>query len=241
MTRIYYLRYRNKYDSVMLQQARIMTLSPGGTLLDEKGQPVTPPPGWAFLPSGDAGVTRKVTSAGPFWRVQVKMGKRNISKGVWAPAESIEQARKMMEAVRQDDSYRKKTESAKRRREKIQAEYVDDFEKKVIQFLHFHPRYEQEALKMARLICDHATPVGSGTVARTTRIPIDERASRAVIAWMRHQTTAYDQMQIARIKGERRRVRQTLAQKSVCLLEAYRKGDTLKQDCPLLRALNISK
>ena len=36
--------------------------------------------------------------------------------------------------------------------------------------------------------------LGSGTVARTERIPIHEWAEAAVIAWMRHQTTGYEQM-----------------------------------------------
>lgn len=60
-----------------------------------------------------------------------------------------------------------------------------------------------------RLRCrdGHAVPVGSGTVARTQLIPLEQRAEAAVIAWMRHQTTAYDRMSIARIKGERREVR----------------------------------
>jgi len=48
-------------------------------------------------------------------------------------------------------------------------------------------------------VSQHATPVGSGTVARTERIPIQQRAESAVIAWMRHQTTAYDNMKIARV------------------------------------------
>ena len=37
--------------------------------------------------------------------------------------------------------------------------------------------------------------MGSGTVARTKRCPLSE-AEAAVIAWMRHQTTAYDSMVI---------------------------------------------
>jgi len=48
------------------------------------------------------------------------------------------------------------------------------------------------AIRLARAVADHATPVGSGTVARTKRIPVEERAEAAVIAWMRHQTTGYD-------------------------------------------------
>ena len=51
----------------------------------------------------------------------------------------------------------------------------------------------------------HATPVGNGTLARAGHIPIHKRANSAVIAWMRHETTAYDQMKIPRIKGKRRK------------------------------------
>ncbi|MBP7487037.1 MAG: DUF2293 domain-containing protein [Parabacteroides sp.] len=221
----------------MDEQSRIVTLAANGRLLDENGQPVTPPEGWAFLPAGDAGVTRKVSSAGVFWRVQVKMGRRIISKGLWAPKDTIELAVLQMQSTRQTELYQKKVEAAKRRREKIQTEYVDDFCNQVERFLNFHPIYKDMGAKMAKLVSLHATPVGSGTVARTATISIEERASRAVIAWMRHQTTAYDQMPIARIKGERRRVRRMLAQRSVELLESYRKGEPIKIDCPLYAAL----
>ena len=221
----------------MDEQSRIVTLAANGRLLDENGHPVTPPEGWAFLPAGDAGVTRKVSSAGVFWRVQVKMGRRIISKGLWAPKNTIELAVLQMQSTRQTELYQKKVEAAKRRREKIQTEYVDDFCSQVERFLNFHPIYKDMGAKMAKLVSLHATPVGSGTVARTATISIEERASRAVIAWMRHQTTAYDQMPIARIKGERRRVRRMLAQRSVELLESYRKGEPIKIDCPLHAAL----
>ena len=60
-------------------------------------------------------------------------------------------------------------------------------------FLAFAPAYADLAEKLADAVSAHATPVGSGTVARTARIPSHERAEAAVIAWMRHQTTAYDQ------------------------------------------------
>ncbi|MDD2416865.1 MAG: DUF2293 domain-containing protein [Parabacteroides sp.] len=221
----------------MDEQSRIVTLAANGRLLDVNGLPVTPPEGWIFLPAGDAGVTRKVSSAGVFWRVQVKMGRRIISKGLWAPKNTIELAVLQMQSTRQTELYQKKVEAAKRRREKIQTEYVDDFCNQVERFLNFHPIYKDMGAKMAKLVSLHATPVGSGTVARTATISIEERASRAVIAWMRHQTTAYDQMPIARIKGERRRVRRMLAQRSVELLESYRKGEPIKIDCPLQAAL----
>lgn len=218
----------------------IQLVTPGknGELLNAFGMPVKPPSGWAFLPAGDAGITRKVTAGGRYWRVQYKKGRKTISTGVWAPAEHIEAAKKLVSEVRDTDQYHKKLAADRVRREKKQVVYQGDFQEAVLNYLDFHPNYSEQAEKMARLITEHATPVGSGTVARTQRIPIEERAAAAVIAWMRHQTTAYDRMPIARIKGERRAVRRNLAQQSVHLLEKYRKGLLLTDNCPLLRALN---
>ena len=91
-------------------------------------------------------------------------------------------------------------------------------------FLDFAPSHANLAEQMADAVTQHATPVGSGTVARTQRIPIERRAESAVIAWLRHQTTAYDNMSIARVKGKRREVRRMLAEQSRRLLEKYRHG-----------------
>ena len=91
---------------------------------------------------------------------------------------------------------------------------------------------------MGQAIATHATPVGSGTVARTKRISVERRAEAAVIAWMRHQTTAYDNMHIPRVKGKRREVRRMLAERSRKLLDRYRSGEALSGDCPLTTALH---
>jgi hypothetical protein len=57
---------------------------------------------------------------------------------------------------------------------------------------------------------------------------------------MRHQTTAYDSMKIARVKGQRREVRRMLAQRSKELLHRYRQGLPSSPDCPLAKALDAS-
>src|ERR1700688_23229 len=90
---------------------------------------------------------------------------------------------------------------------------------------------------MARAITDHPTPVGSGTVARTKRIPVEQRAEAAVIAWMRHQTTGYDGMVIPRVRGKRREVRRLLARRSNEPLDGYRRGQPVPDGCPLQTAL----
>jgi hypothetical protein len=107
----------------------------------------------------------------------------------------------------------------------------------VLSFLAFHANYADLAQRMARAITDHATPVGSGTVARTKRIPVEQRAEAAVIAWMRHKTTGYDGMVIPRIRGKRREVRRMLARRSHDLLDGYRRGEPVPVVCPLREAL----
>lgn len=215
----------------------IVSPGPNNTLLNKYGEQVRPPSGWSFLAAGDAGITRKITAKGLFWRVQYKKGKRMISKGVWAPTGTIEWAKKEVEETRNTDAYQKKRVSALKSRAKKQDEYEEDFQSAVEKYLNFHLKYKTMEKLMAEAITKHAVPVGSGTVARTAMIPIEERAAKAVIAWMRHQTTAYENLQIARIKGERRAVRRQLAQQSVNLLMRYRSGEPLSPNCPLRAAL----
>jgi hypothetical protein len=64
-----------------------------------------------------------------------------------------------------------------------------------------------------------------GTVARTKRIPVEERAEAAVIAWMPHQTTGCEGMVIPKVRGKRREVRRTLVRRSQELLACYRRAE----------------
>jgi hypothetical protein len=134
-------------------------------------------------------------------------------------------------------TYEKKLAQGRARRQRVQADYEVTFASSVRAYLAFHARYDDVAGALADAVAAHATPVGSGTVARTTRIPVEERAAAAVIAWLRHQTTGYDDMIIPREKGARRAVRRQLAQRSVQLLSRYRRGDDVDDVCPLRRAL----
>lgn len=202
------------------------------------GQVVSIPTGWILLPPGDAALTRRVKLAGDHWIVQEKKGRRVFSHGIWAPLSTVEKIQAELEVERSTAQYAKRRMAEARRREKTQGAYVEDFTAAVVSFLRFHPRYVELAQQLAKLVADHATPVGSGTVARTRRIPIERRAEAAVIAWMRHQTTAYDSMQIPRVKGRRREVRQMLAKRSHDLLSRYREGDSSDPHCPLRLALS---
>jgi hypothetical protein len=178
-----------------------------------------------------------VKAAGDHWVVQEKKGRKVFSKGVWAPAATIDCIRAELEAERTTEGYAKRKGADARRREKAQAEYVEDFFGAVLTFLAFHPNHAALAERLARAVSDHATPVGSGTVARTKRIPVGRRAEAAVIAWLRHQTTAYDSTPIARVKGKRREVRRLLARRSKELLGRYRRGEPVPGECPLQKAL----
>lgn len=187
------------------------------------GRRMSPPSTWACLPPGDAGLTRRVKAAGPSWAVIEKKGRKQFSKGLWAPAENIAAQRAALDAERSTESYAKKRAADTSRRERAQSDYVAEFELEVFEFLRFAPGWHSHAMTLARLVAEHATPVGSGTVARTKRIPVAERAEAAVIAWMRHQTTAYDSMKIERVAGRRREVRRELAQISRQILELHRR------------------
>lgn len=193
----------------------------------EQGEMLRCPKGWSLLPAGDAAITRAVKKLGPTWVIQQKRGRRISSKGVLAPAGNIVIAQESVKIKRAAPSYQIQLDQSRVRRQKKELEYVEDFALEVSKFLNFPPDYRKLSKDLSRLIAIHATPVGSGTVARTKMIPIEERAKRATMAWFRHQTTEYDRMQIARIKGKRREVRRSLGADSFELLEQYRNNQVV--------------
>jgi len=207
------------------------------TVRTPDGKILTVPEGWLLLPPGDAALTRRVKAAGDHWVVAEKKGRKVFSRGIWTSSATIDRIRADLEAERSTEGFAKKKEADALRREKAQAVYVEDFHGAVVTFLGFHHNYADLANRMARAVTDHATPVGSGTVARTKRIPVEQRAEAAVIAWMRHQTTGYDSLVIPRVKGKRREVRRMLARRSHDLLERFRRGEPAPEGCPLLKVL----
>ena len=206
----------------------------------EAGALMEVPDSWELLPPGDAALTRRVKAAGPAWVVKKKRGRRTFSQGVWAPADTITQIRADLEVERADPKYAAKLEAGRSRRRVEQTRYVEEFTVEVRLFLAFAREYEALEAELATAIAEHATPVGSGTVARTQRIPVERRAEAATIAWLRHQTTGYDDMKIPRVKGMRREVRRMLAERSRRLLSGYRRGEAAGEDCPLKAALDWS-
>src|SRR3954465_10347369 len=102
------------------------TFTPGptpNTVRAADGTILAAPEGWALLPPGDAGLTRRVKAAGDHWVVQEKVGRRTFSRGIWTPAATIERLRAELDAERSTDAYAKRQEAALQRREKAQSEY----------------------------------------------------------------------------------------------------------------------
>lgn len=207
-------------------------------VLTADGKPLFVPDGWDLLEPGDAALSRRIKKDGPSWTVIEMKGRKRFSRGIWAPADRIEALRAELEIEREDPAYQKKLDAGRSRRAQAQEVYARDFKSEVQAFLNFDPAHHDLAETLAQAIANHAVPVGSGTVARTQRIPIERRAEAATIAWMRHQTTAYDHMVIPRVKGKRREVRRMLAQRSKQLLEKYRRPEGANfANCPLRQAI----
>jgi hypothetical protein len=209
-----------------------------GHVMSPQGVVMKVPEGWALLPPGDAALTRRVKASGPVWVQRKRVGNKWFSEGIWADATRIEALRQQVGEEKQDPAYARKLEAGRKRRIKQEQEYAGDFLEAVRDYLAFHETHQHWELRLAEAVTRHATPVGSGTVARTSRIPIEQRAEAAIIAWMRHQTTAYDSMHIAKVAGLRREVRQDFARQSRALLRNYREGRAIDLvSCPLARAL----
>jgi hypothetical protein len=207
-----------------------------GVFRNETGALLSPPTGWMLLPPGDAALTRRVKAAGEWWQVVEKKGRKTFSHGLWAPIATIEVLQKQRKAELDDPRHGRRLELAARRRAILQDRYVEEFTASVQRFLRFSPQFAQLEVQLAQAVAAHATPVGSGTVARTKRIGVEKRAEAAVIAWLRHQTTAYDSMRVPRIRGRRREVRRELAAVSCQLLDLHRQDQPHPvATCPLCR------
>jgi len=216
------------------------TVRPGriaGTVLTETGEHLVPPSDWDLLPPGDGPLTKLVKAKGPTWGVQERVGRRIMSRGVWASRIDILAAVAEIEAKRTAPGYQRQQQRRQLTKETKHQAYVLQFHGEVLGFLGFHQRYAELAEILADRVTSLATPVGSGTVARTERIPLADRARAAVIAWLRHQATDYERMTIARVKGRRREVRRQLAGISLELLVPYRQGRDIPQGCRLFQVI----
>src|SRR5450759_2908216 len=131
------------------------TFTPGPTpnsVQAADGKVLTAPEGWVLFPPGDATLTRRVKAAGDHWAVQEKKGRKVFSRGVWAPATTIDRIRAELGVERSTNGYAKRKEADARHRDKAQAEYVEDFLGAVVAFLAFHPCHADLANRLARAV-----------------------------------------------------------------------------------------
>lgn len=222
----------------MSEETTILWQEKGKVLLDNNGTIWYPPQEWCFVARGDAALTRRLKKLGEYFSVCRHYRNRIECLGLWCPKKNFALIRSQLEEERLTPQYLNKLLANKKYRQEKQLEYKEDFCQAVITFLHFHPKWQNFAKQLAEMITQYTIPIGSGTVARTKSIPLDRRAEAAVIAWMRHQTTAYEKMKIAHVKGKRREVRRDLAQQSRKILSQYRNDEAFDfQHCPLFCAV----
>lgn len=210
-----------------VDQQKFLQKFPGGAV----------PENWVFVPSGDPALTRRLKRDGAFCPVKKKVRNRLIDVGLFAHADQVLKHRQELAEARSQPEYQRKRTAARRYRERQEENYREEFYAALIRYLDFAPVFSIEAETLAHAVVDHALPVNSGTVARTKRIALEQRVEAALIAWMRHQTTTYDQMKIARVKGARREIRRKLSERSRQILQQYRSGVTPPSTCPLAAAL----
>jgi hypothetical protein len=99
------------------------TFTPGptpNTVRTADGKVQTVPNGWVLLSPGDAALTRRVKAAGDHWIVQEKKGRKTFSRGVWAPAATIDRIRSELEVERSTESFAKRKAADAKRRENVQ-------------------------------------------------------------------------------------------------------------------------
>src|SRR5215469_12669053 len=95
------------------------TFTPGptpNTVRAADGTVLAVPDGWALLPPGDAALTRRVKEVGDHWVVQETKGRKTFSRGVWAPATTIDRIRAELEVERATDGHAKRKAADARRR-----------------------------------------------------------------------------------------------------------------------------
>ncbi len=133
----------------------VRTVRPGSNprqVVDVDGTLLAIPATWGFLPPGDPMWTRRVKARGPHWLVQEKVGRKVFSRGLWAPAATIEAVQLEVEATRSQASYHAGLQRAAAKRDAEQSAYVEDFRRAVLEFLRFPPKHRELAERSRELL-----------------------------------------------------------------------------------------
>ena len=151
------------------------------------------PAGWEFLPAGDAFVTRRVKAGGVYWtawRPRSRNRSHRRKLGLFAPTTALNDAR--AEADQTTERRARQREVNARHRDKAEMAYRSEFGAAVLAWLNFAPEHAALAAEIASAAADRAVVVGSGRVGRTKLLSLEERATLAAHATIRHQFTDYD-------------------------------------------------
>lgn len=147
------------------------------------------PPGWVFVASGSAGLTRRLTR-GPHWIVMERDRRFSRRVGILAPEDAFDAA----EAEYDAGAETRKKANARSRRARWRAEerYQGQFSAAVVEYLAFAPEHASLAQSIARAAAEQACEVRSRRVGRTGELSLDEAARLAVRAHIRHAHTEYE-------------------------------------------------
>ncbi|QZE15213.1 DUF2293 domain-containing protein [Halosquirtibacter laminarini] len=214
-----------------------VTKQSDGKYIDSENRIIEIPSGWTFLPAGDAGITRNVTKQAQYIRWKKKKGKRWISQGLWAPSEIVEVAQQKMLQLRNSNNYALQKEKRLQRRDHQHSLFCGELKVEIIKILSFHKRYAALQERAAEAITKHTAPIGSGTAARSSSLNTSQKAQRAINGWIRHHLTNYDNTPVARIKGERTKLRKRMIEEGEKVLNIYREGKDAPNPCPIEMAL----
>ncbi len=155
---------------------------------------VATPEGWAFLPTGQAFVTRTVKATGAFWlawqpRSRSRQHRRLL--GLIAPEATIKAAEQAAADTEMARALRR--EAGARSRERQEARYRQALTAAIVDYLAFRPEHQQLAESIAQEAAERAAVVGSGRVGRTQLLSLPDRAALAARAQIRHAHTDYEQ------------------------------------------------
>jgi hypothetical protein len=150
------------------------------------------PNGWAYLPTGDAFLTRTVKATGIYWlswRPRSRNHPHRRLQGLWAPAAAIRAAE---ERAKQTVAKRAATRAqSERSRARHEQRHQDELREAIMGFLDFSATHAELAEQIAAETASHAAVVGSGRVGRTQLLSLEQKAELAARAHIRHRYTSY--------------------------------------------------
>lgn len=161
----------------------------------------------AFLPSGDAVVTRRARKHSTLAAVVLKWSrarKRYERQGILVEERALEQAEK--ECLADADVRERRRQRGSERRAELDQQYVEQFAARIREL------YPRCPAGRERMIAEHACLKYSGRVGRTAAAKSlsEEAVDLAIIAHIRHAETQYDRL--LQRHGDRRDARASVAE-----------------------------